>query len=51
MPTLHSELADKLGDIISATIGRVREIFAERPAATVNDSIPKTIFFDVNPLA
>jgi hypothetical protein len=41
MPTIHSGLADKLGDIISATIGRVREIFSERPANTVTDSIPK----------
>jgi hypothetical protein len=41
LPTLHSEFADKLGDIISATIGRVREIIAERPANTVTDSIPK----------
>jgi hypothetical protein len=42
MPTpKQSSLCDQLSESISAAIRLVREIFSERPAATVNDSIPK----------
>jgi hypothetical protein len=42
MKTIHSELVDKLGDIISAAIQHIHDIFAaQRPAATVTDSISK----------
>jgi hypothetical protein len=51
MPTLPSGLADQVSEAICLAIRRVREIFAERPAATLSDSIPEAIFFVVNPLA
>jgi hypothetical protein len=42
MNTIHSELAEKLCEIISTAIQRVREIFvAERLAAGANNSISK----------
>jgi hypothetical protein len=51
MKTIHNELADKLGDIISAAIQHIHDIFAaHRPAAAVSDSISKrrdAVFFDM----
>jgi hypothetical protein len=51
MPTpKQSSPCDQVSEIISDAIRLVREILAERPAATVNDSIPKrreTVFFDI----
>ena len=42
MKTIHSELVDKLGDIISAAIQHIHDIFAaQRPAATVTDSLSR----------
>jgi hypothetical protein len=55
MPTLDGGLADKVRDVISTAVKRVREIFAEEQFSSTlfhdNQRIPKSLMFRMAELA